>query len=133
MTDQEIEKTKWGKRHLHLLMIGQLIREASILYNIRLVCFYYHRTDEEQNDLFYEGRSKCDGIKKKSKHQSWLAHDLCIVTEKGKWVGFGDKPLTKQQAEQYNFLGHVWETYNPRNKWGGNFKGFFDCFHFQSF
>ena len=129
MTNEEIEKSKWGKRHLHLLMIGQLIREASILYEMNLVCFYYHRNAEEQRKLFDKGRSRCDGVKKRSKHQDWRAHDLCVVEGRGKWIGFGDKPLTKKQAEQYEFLGLIWEAYHPRNKWGGAT----DVFHFQSF
>lgn len=133
MESIEIEKTRWGKRHLHLVMIGQLVKEAISLYNIVLVCFYYHRSDEVQHKLFIQGRSRCDGIKKPSKHQAWLAHDLCIVDEKGRWVGFGDIPLTSQETEEYKFLGHIWESYHSQNRWGGNFDSIHDVFHFQSF
>jgi hypothetical protein len=37
------------------------------------------RTKEEQNKLFKEGKSKCDGINKISKHQIGKAIDICPV------------------------------------------------------
>ncbi len=40
------------------------------------------RTEEEQNEIFKEGNSKCDGYKVKSYHQSGNAIDL-IPVEKG--------------------------------------------------
>jgi peptidoglycan L-alanyl-D-glutamate endopeptidase CwlK len=39
------------------------------------------RTLEEQQELFKQGKSKCDGIKIKSKHQLGLAIDICPVID----------------------------------------------------
>jgi len=53
---------------------------------------YVKRSDEEQMHLFQEGRSKCDGIKVRSKHQTGRAADIYFV-DNGKLVepkkGFG--------------------------------------------
>jgi hypothetical protein len=39
------------------------------------------RTLEEQQELFKQGKSKCDGIIKKSKHQEGKAIDICPVID----------------------------------------------------
>lgn len=48
-----------------------------------------HRSEQEQKDLFRRGDSSCDGIKKKSRHQLWLAVDAVIVNDDGSlcWDG----------------------------------------------
>jgi len=84
----------------------------------------FQRTAERQNELFKQGKSKCDGHQKKSKHQFGLARDLYVIDEAGKIVW--DK-------EPYEILGKFWETLRPgETKWGGNFQGDFkDNFHYE--
>lgn len=130
---KDFEEHTWGKRHIHNVLASRLVLEAWNIFGIRLICFSYHRTDDEQFRLYADGRSKCDGYQKKSKHQLWLAHDYCIVTDLGKWVGFGDEPMTDNEKDDYRLIGVQWEVYHPKNKWGGHFEGFHDYFHFQSF
>jgi len=50
----------------------------------RPILDYCKRSAEEQNRLFKEGKSKCDGYKKISKHQQGLAVDIYFVGLDGK-------------------------------------------------
>lgn len=80
----------------------------------------YYRTPEMQKALFDAGKSKCDGTKIRSQHQSHLARDLFVVNDKAEIV-WADAP--------YAMLGAYWETLG--GKWGGHFGGFRDIFHFE--
>jgi hypothetical protein len=80
----------------------------------------YYRTPEQQRHLYDEGRSKCDGVKKLSKHQYHLARDIYIINDKDE-INFDDAP--------YRVLGEFWESVGGR--WGGNFAGFKDIFHYE--
>lgn len=80
----------------------------------------YYRTPEQQRKLFDEGKSKCDGTKILSKHQSHLARDVYVVNDKSEIV-WADEP--------YETLGAYWEKLG--GKWGGHFAGFRDVFHFE--
>jgi hypothetical protein len=42
---------------------------------------YLKRSPEEQNRLFKEGKSKCDGYEKVSRHQSGKAADIYFLNE----------------------------------------------------
>lgn len=73
----------------------------------QFVIDYVLRSTEEQNRLFKEGKSKCDGINKKSAHQSGRAMDLYFIDSKGnldfntdkyekwhkRWEEMGGKPM----------------------------------------
>jgi hypothetical protein len=83
----------------------------------------YSRTTEEQNKLFKDGRSKCDGYEKISMHQLDRARDIAIIDEQGNIVNnYGDHP-------SYEVLGKFWESLGGR--WGGHFEKFKDIFHFE--
>lgn len=56
----------------------------------------------------------------KSKHLNRLAIDLNVIKD-GK-LG---------SCEDYQDLGEYWESLDPKNKWGGNWRTFKDCPHFQ--
>jgi len=58
----------------------------------------------------------------KSKHRDRLAVDINI---------FKDGSLVDGK-EILQPLGNYWETLDPLNRWGGNFKGFYDPYHFES-
>lgn len=80
----------------------------------------FYRTPEQQRTLFNSGRSRCDGTKIASKHQSHLARDLFVVNDKSEIV-WADAP--------YATLGAYWEKLG--GTWGGSFGGFKDIFHFE--
>ena len=86
----------------------------------------YHRTAEEQNELFTAGYSQCDGYNKKSFHQLWRAKDIGILEEDGKVIY---KDIPQATLDKYEILGIFWESLGGR--WGGNFKNFRDIFHFE--
>jgi len=52
---------------------------------------YVMRDAKTQNRLFREGKSKCDGYKKKSQHQRRKAGDIYLTTSKGKPIYVWDK------------------------------------------
>ena len=80
----------------------------------------YYRTQVQQKALFDEGKSKCDGTKILSKHQSHLARDIFVINDKSEIV-WADAP--------YWILGVYWEKLG--GKWGGSFGGFKDIFHYE--
>jgi hypothetical protein len=83
----------------------------------------YSRTADQQHKLFLAGKSKCDGYTKISKHQLDLARDILIIDANDNPINdYGDHPY-------YKVLGDFWESIGM--KWGGNFEGFRDIFHFE--
>jgi len=93
------------------------------LMDIPFICTSYTRTAEEQKLLFDKGLSRCDGYEKKSYHQLDRARDIAIIAENGNVINdYGDHP-------NYAVLGKYWESLGGR--WGGNFEGFRDVFHFE--
>lgn len=80
----------------------------------------YYRTVEQQRELFDAGKSKCDGVIKRSKHQDHLARDLYVVNERSEII-WADAP--------YETLGLYWESLG--GTWGGHFGGFKDIFHYE--
>ena len=91
------------------------------LRGIKFICTSYTRTAEEQNRLFKEGKSQCDGYKKISMHQKDRARDIVIITDKA-------KPIWKR-TEDYETLGKFWVGLD--GVWGGNFKSINDPYHFE--
>ena len=84
------------------------------------------RTADEQNLLFKQGVSKCDGFTKKSYHQSGNAFDVyAYVNGKASW--------NKRHLERIaNHLIKVAEDqYNVDLEWGGHWRSFKDMPHFQ--
>ncbi len=80
-----------------------------------------YRTEEQQKIYVIEGKSKTMN----SMHMKRLAIDLNIF----EMVGTEIKPVYDKAKLQY--IGDYWESLNPKNKWGGNFKSFLDVPHFQ--
>jgi hypothetical protein len=75
------------------------------------------RTAEQQAIYVQTGRSKTLN----SNHLRRLAIDLNFFKE-GQIIW--DKGILAP-------LGAYWETLNPKNRWGGNFKSLVDCPHFE--
>lgn len=76
-----------------------------------------HRPDEMQKIYLEKGLTKT----LESYHQKRLAIDLNIFVN-GKLTY--DKKLLQ-------VIGDKWESLNPLNRWGGNFKSFVDAPHFE--
>jgi len=109
-----------SKRVDFLAKIAKLILRAE-LGGIPLLCFYYHRTAEDQNRLFKEGKSNCDGYKKISKHQVWRAMDFVILDDDGKCIW--------NHEARYEVLGEIWESLG--GTWGGRWDSLKDLYHFE--
>lgn len=112
--------TNTRKRIIFFVKVAFLIVYAR-LKDIYLMPFSFYRTAEEQKKLFDEGKSKCDGKKKISKHQKWLAIDLVIVN-------LDDKPIWDYIPE-YDVLGKFWKTLG--GTWGKDFPELEDIYHFE--
>ncbi len=63
--------------------IVQLLYEM-IQANEKPIIDYVLRSTEEQKRLYNEGKSKCDGVIKKSNHQLGVAMDIYFVDENNK-------------------------------------------------
>lgn len=83
------------------------------------------RTVEEQQELFKDGKSRADGVNKKSYHQTGKAVDVyAYVDGRASW---DEKHLTL-------IAGHVLGTAKRLGydlEWGGNWRTFVDMPHFQ--
>ncbi|MCX8070222.1 MAG: M15 family metallopeptidase [Thermodesulfovibrionales bacterium] len=76
-----------------------------------------YRTKEQQEIYVREGKS----MTMNSMHLNRLAIDINFFKD-GKWL---------QDKESLKALGVYWESLNPKNKWGGNFKKITDVYHFE--
>lgn len=94
---------------------------------VKIVPFCIYRSAEEQNERYKEGLSYCDGYKKISKHQRWLAIDFAIPTDD--WSDFIWEP-----DPQYFIFGEIAEKMGLT--WGHRWyekgrKKFDDVYHIQ--
>jgi peptidoglycan L-alanyl-D-glutamate endopeptidase CwlK len=84
------------------------------------------RTAEDQNKLFNQKVSKCDGYAKKSYHQSGNAFDIyAYVNGRASWETKHLKPIAE------HILNVADECFNVELTWGGNWPNFKDLPHFQ--
>lgn len=75
------------------------------------------RTKSQQEEYYKQGKSKT----MKSNHLNSTAVDI-YFTKNG---------VLLEKKEELQFLGDYWESLNDKNKWGGNYKTFIDCPHFE--
>lgn len=75
------------------------------------------RTMEQQELYIKQGKSQT----KKSNHLNSCAVDI-YFTKNGKLI---------ESKEELQTIGDYWESLHPDNKWGGNYKSFLDCPHFE--
>lgn len=99
-----------------LLDVGKLVQFATD-NNWVVTGGELYRTPEQQEIYLKTGRSKTMA----SNHLRRLAVDLNFFKD-GKLIY--DKHLLAP-------LGQFWESLNPKNRWGGNFKSFVDVPHFE--
>ena len=78
-----------------------------------------------QRLLFQKGVSKCDGIEKKSSHQSGMAFDVfAYVDGKASWDRYHLTQVAAAILQAASLLGYGLE-------WGGLWKNYTDMPHFQ--
>lgn len=83
------------------------------------------RTAERQAELFADGKSKADGVKNKSRHQSGMALDVyAYVDGKASWETEHLALVAAAMLQSASILGYKLE-------WGGHFISFYDAPHFQ--
>lgn len=75
------------------------------------------RTIMQQEQYLMQGSSKT----MKSNHINSCAVDM-YFTKDSKLV---------ENKEDLQILGDYWESLHKKNKWGGNYKSFLDCPHFE--
>jgi peptidoglycan L-alanyl-D-glutamate endopeptidase CwlK len=84
------------------------------------------RTADEQNLLFKDDKSKCDGFIKKSYHQSGNAFDIFgYVGSSATW----DTTILTEIARHIQKVAK--DRYNVDLTWGGDWTSFRDMPHFQ--
>ena len=84
------------------------------------------RTAEDQYILYKKGKSKCDGFKKKSYHQSGKAFDIFAYVDGGaSW----DKDILRAIAKHIKEVAK--EKFDVELTWGGDWTRFVDMPHFQ--
>jgi len=103
------------------LRMFALLTCYAMFHDIRFIVTSFYRTPEEQKKLYEEGKSKCDGITRRSRHQDWLAIDICIVDQCG-------APIW-HRTEDYEKLGKFWKSLG--GTWGGDWASLNDIFHFE--
>ena len=105
----------------------RLVEIINLALKISLIDFGVasgRRDAQEQNALYLEGKSKCDGYEVLSNHQSGLAVDLYGYNKRALW-GKADLALVAcAMLEAAAELGHPL-------KWGGKWRGFPDYPHFE--
>ena len=112
---------------IHPNMI-RLMTEAIKTAPIDFVITEGVRTAQRQQELYKQGKSKCDGIKIKSKHQKrgdgfgW-AVDLYPLP-----VDYNNKQAFKTLA---GHIKHVANRLNIKVSWGGDWKTFVDMPHWE--
>jgi peptidoglycan L-alanyl-D-glutamate endopeptidase CwlK len=76
-----------------------------------------YRTPEQQEIYVKTGKSKTSN----SMHLKKCAIDLNFFFN-GEWL---------QTKDKLQSIGDYWESLDPKNSWGGNWKSFLDCPHFE--
>jgi hypothetical protein len=107
--------TKTEKRVKFLWDIGHLLDHASEV-GIKLICFTFYRSPEDQAIQVVEGKSNL----RHGAHQEWLAMDLCVIK---------DGQTVWGRCSEYEKLGKVWKDMG--NTWGGSWKSLNDIYHFE--
>jgi len=108
----------------------RLIEISDLAIQISVVDFGHpadsgKRTAERQNELFVAGKSKCDGYKKLSRHQSGKALDFyAFVNGKASWDTEHLAMVAAAFLQAASILGY-------KLKWGGLWKSFKDYPHVE--
>lgn len=122
---KSIPNTRSGRR-VRLLVMFAFLLIYSRLIKLNIIVTDFDRTAEEQLVKFKAGNSLCDGVRKKSKHQTWHAIDILILGPqmRERW----------KRTDGYDKLGAFWISIG--GIWGGTWydegkTDFDDCYHYQ--
>ena len=116
------------RRIIFLQRVSRLVTRAFEEHGIRVLLYWFNRTDDQQKALYAIGRTielhrnpvtNCDGILIKSKHQFWEAVDLVIVK---------NGELIWERIPEYEALGRI--AKEAELKWGGGWDSG-DIYHFE--
>ena len=108
----------------------RLIKISNLAIQITVVDFGHpadagKRTAERQNELYQAGKSKCDGYKKLSRHQSGKALDFyAFVDGRASWDTGHLAMVAAAFLQAASILGY-------KLKWGGLWKSFKDYPHVE--
>lgn len=94
---------------------------ACYLEDIKLICFRFISTFEEDLKHFLEGRSKIDPRFKPTPHMQRLAKDFAIIK---------DGKFTWDRTPEYERMGEIAELIGLT--WGGRWESLNDIYHVQS-
>lgn len=110
----------WAIANGYQFSIGEVFRPGGL----KFVCPKCKKEFEFllQDVYIYMGRSKV----RHSKHQDKLAVDIFLL-EKGDFI---TSPIITLPSS-YKPLGDFWKSLDLKNRWGGDFKGLVDPFHFE--
>ena len=109
---------------------SRLIETSDLAIQISVVDFGHpadagKRTAERQNELYLDGKSKADGYKKLSRHQSGKALDFyAFVNGKASWDTEHLAMVAAAFLQAASILGY-------KLKWGGLWKSFKDYPHVE--
>ncbi len=126
MTYQLSDKSKERLRGVDSRII-EIINLALVISKIDFGIPEYGglRTAEEQEFMFSEGLSKCDGVTVKSNHQSGLAFDVyAYVNGRASWDRLYLTQVAAAILQAASQLGY-------KLSWGGLWVNFVDMPHFE--
>ena len=83
------------------------------------------RSALEQRELYNDGKSRCDGYKDRSRHQSGEALDFfAYVNGRASWAEYPLSVVAAAHLQAASMLGH-------KLRWGGLWKKFEDLCHVE--
>lgn len=119
LMDKRTKENLIGLNPKLVLLITEAIKNTPIKFSVTDGV----RSQAEQTKLYHDGRSKCDGIILKSKHQSGLAFDAHPI------------PINYEDTKRYKLLSDyiklVAKRLGIKITWGGDFKSFIDRPHYE--
>lgn len=119
-----------ARRTEFISFLAQLLSYAGE-NGIELICTAFHRTEQQQAEIYAVGRTKPgkiitykDGREKRSKHQDWEAIDLEVIKTRSD----GTKFIEWNRTLEYEMLGEFWKARG--RTWGGDWD-INDIYHFE--
>lgn len=107
-----------------LWMVGLLLVYAHFKA-IKLICFTFYRSQEDQSKEFLAGRSRAlTGL-----HTRWRAVDLAILDDADDDLIVDKEEIRWSNEPRYEILGVFWESIG--GTWGGRWTDPKDPFHFE--
>lgn len=92
---------------------------------IKLICFTFYRSQEDQLIEFKAGRSRTPtGL-----HPRWRAIDLAILDDMDDDLIVDKEEIWWSNDPRYEILGSFWESIG--GTWGGRWKDPRDLYHFE--